>query len=122
MSASGPTVSYICDSQSIQFVSNLFQSDRKKAVNLTVKHFLTVQIMQKQYETRKWVEGQGTGMGDAFFRDDPGLSRLHAMCAAVRSPCAWCEPQSCPPLISDIEFHTQTCRTSTLVISLSTTR
>ena len=24
----------------------------------------------------------GTGMGDAFFRDDVGLSRLHAMCAA----------------------------------------
>ena len=34
------------------------------------------------YETRRWVDGVGTGMGDAFFRDDVGLSRLHAMCAA----------------------------------------
>lgn len=34
------------------------------------------------YETRRWVDGAGTGMGDAFFRDDVGLSRLHAMCAA----------------------------------------
>ena len=34
------------------------------------------------YETRRWLGGDGTGMGDAFFRDDPGLSRLHAMCAA----------------------------------------
>jgi acetyl esterase/lipase len=34
------------------------------------------------YETRRWVGGAGTGMGDAFFRDDIGLSRLHAMCAA----------------------------------------
>ena len=24
------------------------------------------------YETRRWVDGAGTGMGDAFFRDDVG--------------------------------------------------
>ena len=34
------------------------------------------------YETREWVGGLAQGMGDAFFRDDVGLSRLHAICAA----------------------------------------
>ena len=27
------------------------------------------------YETRRWVDGVGTGMGDAFFRDDVGFFR-----------------------------------------------
>ena len=50
--------------------------DVEVSAAVTFSGWLDMTASGDTYETKMWLDGKGTGMGDAFFRDDVGLSRL----------------------------------------------